>query len=61
MDAVAKDGVVVAAAMHEHVENAGVHSGDATLVLPPQHISSYTAFRYVYGKRRNKNNKNKKA
>lgn len=32
MDAVAQDGIVVAAAMHEHVENAGVHSGDATLV-----------------------------
>jgi carbamoylphosphate synthase large subunit len=39
MDAVAKDGEVIAAAMHEHVENAGVHSGDATLVLPPQRIS----------------------
>eukprot|EP00624_Nannochloropsis_granulata_P001435 evm.model.NODE_17153_length_11069_cov_25.388834.2 len=45
MDAVAMDGVVVAAAMHEHVENAGVHSGDATLMLPPQRISTYTAMR----------------
>jgi len=45
MDAVAQDGVVVAAAMHEHVENAGVHSGDATLMLPPQRISTYTAMR----------------
>ena len=45
MDAVAQDGIVVAAAMHEHVENAGVHSGDATLVLPPQSISAYTAHR----------------
>lgn len=45
MDAVAQDGIVVAAAMHEHVENAGVHSGDATLVLPPQRISAYTAHR----------------
>lgn len=45
MDAVAQDGTVVAAAMHEHVENAGVHSGDATLVLPPQRISAYTAHR----------------
>lgn len=45
MDAVGLNGEVVAAAMHEHVENAGVHSGDATLVLPPQSISSYTAYR----------------
>jgi carbamoyl-phosphate synthase large subunit len=36
MDAVARDGVLVASAVSEHVENAGVHSGDATLVLPPQ-------------------------
>ena len=30
---------VVAHAISEHVENAGVHSGDATLMLPPQTIS----------------------
>ncbi|MBM3294442.1 MAG: carbamoyl-phosphate synthase (glutamine-hydrolyzing) large subunit [Candidatus Aminicenantes bacterium] len=36
LDAVAKDGRVVASAVVEHVENAGVHSGDATMVLPPQ-------------------------
>jgi carbamoyl-phosphate synthase large subunit len=36
MDAVACEGALVAAAVCEHVENAGVHSGDATLVLPPQ-------------------------
>jgi carbamoyl-phosphate synthase large subunit len=36
MDAVACRGELVAAAVSEHVENAGVHSGDATLVLPPQ-------------------------
>ncbi|MEE9147631.1 MAG: carbamoyl-phosphate synthase (glutamine-hydrolyzing) large subunit, partial [Candidatus Tectomicrobia bacterium] len=35
-DAVACHGVLVAYAISEHVENAGVHSGDATLVLPPQ-------------------------
>ena len=35
-DAVACDGEVVVSAVSEHVENAGVHSGDATLVLPPQ-------------------------
>ncbi|CAH3195811.1 unnamed protein product, partial [Porites evermanni] len=39
MDAVAKNGKVVAHAISEHVENAGVHSGDATLILPPQTIS----------------------
>jgi carbamoyl-phosphate synthase large subunit len=36
MDAVARDGKLVISAISEHVENAGVHSGDATLVLPPQ-------------------------
>ena len=36
MDAVAKDGEIIASAIVEHVENAGVHSGDATMVLPPQ-------------------------
>ncbi len=36
MDAVAKDGLIIASAIVEHVENAGVHSGDATMVLPPQ-------------------------
>ncbi|OAA32164.1 aspartate carbamoyltransferase catalytic subunit [Moelleriella libera RCEF 2490] len=38
MDAVAKDGVVVGHFISEHVENAGVHSGDATLILPPQDL-----------------------
>ena len=36
LDAVAKDGKIIAYAISEHVENAGVHSGDATLVTPPQ-------------------------
>jgi carbamoyl-phosphate synthase large subunit len=35
-DAVARDGEIVAYAISEHVENAGVHSGDATLVFPAQ-------------------------
>ena len=35
-DGVAADGKLVIFAVSEHVENAGVHSGDATLVLPPQ-------------------------
>ncbi|KAM6348489.1 carbamoyl-phosphate synthase [ammonia], mitochondrial [Alca torda] len=39
MDAVAKAGRVVSHAISEHVEDAGVHSGDATLVLPTQTIS----------------------
>ncbi len=35
-DAVAQDGEIICYAISEHVENAGTHSGDATLVLPPQ-------------------------
>ena len=36
IDAVASEGEMVIYAISEHVENAGVHSGDATVVLPPQ-------------------------
>jgi carbamoyl-phosphate synthase large subunit len=36
MDAVADNGEIICYAISEHVENAGVHSGDATMVLPPQ-------------------------
>lgn len=36
VDAVAQNGEIIAYAISEHVENAGVHSGDATLVFPPQ-------------------------
>jgi len=39
VDAVAQDGTLLMHAVSEHVENAGVHSGDATLMLPPQTIS----------------------
>lgn len=35
VDAVAHEGKLLVHAVSEHVENAGVHSGDATLVLPP--------------------------
>jgi carbamoyl-phosphate synthase large subunit len=35
VDAVAHEGKLLIHAISEHVENAGVHSGDATLVLPP--------------------------
>ncbi|BBM85200.1 carbamoyl-phosphate synthase (glutamine-hydrolyzing) large subunit [Candidatus Uabimicrobium amorphum] len=38
MDAVANKGELVAYAISEHIENAGVHSGDATLVLPAQNL-----------------------
>ena len=38
IDAVAADGKLVAFAICEHVEFAGVHSGDATMVLPPQKV-----------------------
>lgn len=37
-DAVAQDGALLNYAISEHVENAGVHSGDATLVLPAQKL-----------------------
>ncbi|MFA6050541.1 MAG: carbamoyl-phosphate synthase (glutamine-hydrolyzing) large subunit [Candidatus Paceibacterota bacterium] len=37
IDGVAKKGELVIYALSEHVENAGTHSGDATVVLPPQH------------------------
>jgi carbamoyl-phosphate synthase large subunit len=36
IDGVAQDGKLVIYAISEHVENAGTHSGDATVVLPPQ-------------------------
>jgi carbamoyl-phosphate synthase/aspartate carbamoyltransferase len=42
MDAVAKDGKMVMHYISEHVENAGVHSGDATLILPPQDLDPET-------------------
>ena len=39
VDAVAHKGRLIVHAVSEHVENAGVHSGDATLVLPPFSLS----------------------
>src|SRR3990167_4225046 len=38
IDGVADHGRVVIEAINEHIENAGIHSGDATLVLPPQNL-----------------------
>ncbi len=45
IDAVARDGEMVAYAISEHVEFAGVHSGDATMVFPAQKIYFETARR----------------
>ena len=45
IDAVAKDGEIYAYAISEHVEFAGVHSGDATMVFPAQKIYFETARR----------------
>ncbi|MBI3816204.1 carbamoyl-phosphate synthase (glutamine-hydrolyzing) large subunit [Candidatus Peregrinibacteria bacterium] len=41
-DGVAQDGTLLLYAVSEHVENAGVHSGDATIVLPPQRVNLAT-------------------
>ena len=38
IDAVADRGELILWAISEHIENAGVHSGDATIVMPPQSI-----------------------
>lgn len=42
VDAVADNGVLKLWAISEHVEDAGVHSGDATLILPPKNINDLT-------------------
>lgn len=42
VDAVAEKGQLVMHVVSEHVENAGVHSGDATLILPPQDLDETT-------------------
>ncbi|KAG0008337.1 hypothetical protein BGZ80_003571, partial [Entomortierella chlamydospora] len=42
MDAIAVNGKMVMHVVSEHVENAGVHSGDATLILPPQDLDPET-------------------
>lgn len=41
-DGVAQGGTVLLYAISEHIENAGVHSGDATIVLPPQRVNLNT-------------------
>ena len=45
MDAVASNGKMIQHFISEHVENAGVHSGDATLILPPQDLDPETVRR----------------
>ncbi|HLN52423.1 MAG TPA: carbamoyl-phosphate synthase (glutamine-hydrolyzing) large subunit [Lentimicrobium sp.] len=45
IDAVANKGEIIAYAISEHIEFAGVHSGDATIVFPPQKIYFETARR----------------
>lgn len=45
MDAVARGGKMIMHFISEHVENAGVHSGDATLILPPQDLDPETVRR----------------
>ena len=42
MDAVARNGTMIGHFVSEHVENAGVHSGDATLIHPPQDLDPET-------------------
>ena len=41
-DGVAEEGQLLAYAIGEHIEHAGVHSGDATIVLPPQRVTVET-------------------
>ncbi len=45
MDAVARNGEIIAYAISEHIEFAGVHSGDATIQFPPQKLYVETARR----------------
>jgi len=41
-DGVAQNGKLILYAIGEHIENAGVHSGDATMVMPPQRVNLET-------------------
>ncbi|HBS87463.1 MAG: carbamoyl phosphate synthase large subunit [Bacteroidetes bacterium GWF2_38_335] len=52
MDAVAKNGEIMIYAISEHVEFAGVHSGDATIVFPPQktYIETIRRIKRISGK-----------
>lgn len=46
-DGVAQEGVVKAYAISNHIENAGVHSGDATIVYPAERVRYYSGARMV--------------
>ena len=48
VDAVADKGILKLWAISEHVEDAGVHSGDATLILPPKNINETTKTRLLH-------------
>lgn len=48
VDAVAYKGKVLVHAISEHIENAGVHSGDASLILPPQNLSDKVKLELKY-------------
>ncbi|KAF2690434.1 aspartate carbamoyltransferase [Lentithecium fluviatile CBS 122367] len=52
MDAVALNGDMIHHYISEHVENAGVHSGDATLILPPQDLDQETVKRITEATRK---------
>lgn len=45
LDGVAQKGKILISVISEHVEHAGVHSGDATIVYPPQRVYLHTAKR----------------
>jgi len=47
IDAVAKKGELIVYAINEHVENAGVHSGDATMIFPPNKVYVKTTKRII--------------
>jgi len=51
-DGVARNGEILIYAIGEHVENAGVHSGDATVVIPPQRLYVETTRRIKQAARR---------
>ncbi len=47
MDAVSDDGKLAAYAIIEHIENAGTHSGDATMVFPAKKVNDETSERII--------------
>lgn len=45
IDGVAQNGAIIIDSISEHIENAGVHSGDATLIFPPERLYLKTVLR----------------